>query len=247
MLLFSLLANSQIINLGDPEFKGKIQSVKEYSKKFKNDWREFVFDSAFRLNEKKSYRENNLLEVVNWTYLDLDSVLIVNETINGVRFISKSYFDNNKRLKRYESYSSVDLEHPSIIETDVVYENNQIEKYKRILLNNRDTTIVESYLFKRNRNNSKVIIKKAINNNIDPETITFKYDKKGNLVSKSVNYNNPKTVLGGVKTWSSNRKDKYRIDYKYDNFGNWIKSYSVTRYRKYNLNERELKYNNWGG
>jgi len=242
-LLINLPANSQILNLGDPAFKGRIENVKEKSVGYKNDWRDFSFDKSFRINEKKSYRDNNLLEQVKWTYLDLDSIFIANEIVNGKKIIHKSYYDSNKRLKRFELYSTNDSICPMIIETNIIYDNNHIISYNRILLNQRDTTVTEKYTIEYNPDNSQVVIKKSDNKNISSETITLKYDKKGNLISKIIDYNNPETVLGGVRTWSSKRHDKYRIDYKYDNYGNWIKSYSVTWFWKHKINTRLIKYN----
>src|SRR5690554_1210810 len=242
-LLINLPANSQILNLGDPAFKGRIENVKEKSVGYKNDWRDFSFDKSFRINEKKSYRDNNLLEQVKWTYLDLDSIFIANEIVNGKKNIHKSYYDSNKRLKRFELYSTNDSICPMIIETNIIYDNNHIISYNRILLNQRDTTVTEKYTIEYNPDNSQVVIKKSDNKNISSETITLKYDKKGNLISKIIDYNNPETVLGGVRTWSSKRHDKYRIDYKYDNYGNWIKSYSVTWFWKHKINTRLIKYN----
>src|SRR5690554_4951715 len=218
-LLINLPANSQILNLGDPAFKGRIENVKEKSVGYKNDWRDFSFDKSFRINEKKSYRDNNLLEQVKWTYLDLDSIFIANEIVNGKKIIHKSYYDSNKRLKRFELYSTNDSICPMIIETNIIYDNNHIISYNRILLNQRDTTVTEKYTIEYNPDNSQVVIKKIID------------------------YNNPETVLGGVRTWSSKRHDKYRIDYKYDNYGNWIKSYSVTWFWKHKINTRLIKYN----
>jgi len=241
-LLINLSVNSQILNFGAPEFKGKIENVKEKSVGYKNDWRDFFFDKSFRISEKKSYRDNKLLELVKWTYQDLDSIFIANEIINGEKFIHKSYYGFNKRLKRFELYSPNDSICPMIIETNIIYDNNQIKSYNRILLNKRDTTVIEKYTLEYNKDNSQVLIKKSDNKNISSETITLKYDKKGNLISKIIDYNKTETVLGGVRTWSPKRHDKYRIDYKYDNYGNWIKSYSVTWIWKYKINTRLIKY-----
>ncbi|WP_026905446.1 hypothetical protein [Pedobacter glucosidilyticus] len=242
IFLINLSANSQILNLGDPDFKGKIESVREKSNAYKNDWRDFFFDQSFRLSEKKSYRDNNLLEIVKWTYLDLDSIFIAKEAINGNKFIHKSYYDSNKRLKKFELYSSKDSIYPMIIETNITYNNNQIIKYDRILLNQRDTTVIETYMLEYTNDNNQVLIKKNDNRNISSETIILKYNKKGNLISKIIDYNNPETFLGGVRTWSSDKHDIYRIDYKYDKQGNWTKSYSVTWIWKHKINTREIKY-----
>lgn len=242
ILLLSLSAKCQILDLGDPDFKGKIESVIEKSKRDRNNWREFSFDQYFRIREKKSYRDNNLIEVVKWTYLDLDSIFIANEIINGKRITHKLYYDSNKRLKRFELYSTIDSVHPMIIENNIIYDNDLIIRYNRTLLNQMDTTLTETYLLEYNKGDSQVIIKKSDNKNISSETIILRYDKKGNLISKLIDYNNPKMVLVGVKTWSSNRHDKYRIDYKYDNYDNWIKSYYVTRIWKYKINTRVIKY-----
>lgn len=242
LLLVNLSAKSQILDLGDPGFKGNINYVIEKSKRYKHDWREFYFDNISRISEKKSLRDNNLLEVVKWSYLDLDSVHIANEIINGEKYIHKSYFDPDKKLKKFELYSPKDYACPMIIESNIIYNNDQIEKYNRYLMNQRDTTVIESYILDYERDNLVTVIKNNDNKNISSETIILKYDKSGNLISKLVDFNNPETVLAGVRTWSSTRHDKYRIDYKYDKYGNWIKSYSVTWFWKYKINTRIIKY-----
>jgi hypothetical protein len=242
IILVNLSAKSQILNLGDPDFKGNIEYVIEKSVGYKNDWREFYFDNISRISEKKSFRDNNLLEIAKWSYMDLDSVFIANEIINGEKFIHKFYFDSDKKLKKFELYSPKDSACPIIIESNIVYDNKQIEKYNRILINRRDTTVIESYILDYNSDNSVAVIKKNDNNNISSETIVLKYDKNGNLISKLIDYNNPKTVLAGVRTWSSKRQDKYRVDYKYDKYGNWIKSYSITWFWKYKKYTRIIKY-----
>ncbi len=63
-----------------------------------------------------------------------------------------------------------------------------------------------------------------------------------NIVSETVDYNNPEVVLAGVRTWSRWRHDRYRIDYKYDERGNWIERFAVTWLRKYKIEERIIKY-----
>ena len=73
-------------------------------------------------------------------------------------------------------------------------------------------------------------------------TKTLKYDKKGNLISETIDYNNPEVVLAGVRTWSRFEHDKYRIDYKLDNYGNWISRYSVTWLKKRKIEERQIEY-----
>jgi hypothetical protein len=242
IFLDNLSVKSQNLNLDDPEFKGNIDYVLEKSDGYKNDWREFYFDNISRIIEKKSYRDSNLVEVVKWSYLDLDSVFIAYEIINGEKFSHKSYFDSDKKLKKIELYSPKDSVCPMIIKNNIIYNDNQIEKFNRILINQRDTTVIESYIFDYNKDNSVSIIKKNDNKNISSETIILKYDKNGNLISKLIDYNNPETVLAGVRTCSSTRHDKYRVDYKYDKYGNWIKSYSVTWFWKNRINTRMIKY-----
>ena len=138
-------------------------------------------------------------------------------------------------------YSPKDSAFPMIIESNIIYNNKQIVKYKRIHIDQRDTTVIQSYILDYNKENSQVVIKKSDNKNISSETIILRYDKNGNLKSNLIDFNNPETVLGGVRTWSSKRQDKYHIDYKYDKYGNWIKSYSVTWIWKYKRNTRDNK------
>jgi hypothetical protein len=242
LILINLSANSQILNLGDPGFKGNIDNVIEKSKRYPQDWREFSFDSLSRLVEKKSYRNNKLVEDIKWTYIDLDSILIKKEKNAKYFSIHKSYFDSNKRLKKYEYFASNDSINPSIIETNIHYLNGHIQQYNRIHLNHPDSTIIVLYNFEYNKDNTRITIKRIDNKNISSEIFTLGFDSKGNLIHMIIDYNNPLAVVGGARTWSRSRLDKYRIDYKYDKFGNWTNSYAVTRFGKHKISTRKIKY-----
>jgi hypothetical protein len=237
-----LSANSQILNLGDPGFKGNIDFVIEKSKRYSQDWREFSFDSLSRLKEKKSYRDNSLVEDIKWTYLNLDSILITKEQNGNYVGIHKSYFDSNKRLKKYDYFSSKDSINPVISETNIHYLNVRIQKFNRLLKNHRDSVVNVLYILEYNQDSSIITIRESINNIICSKIITLEFDSNENLISKVIDYNNPLAVVAGASSWSRSRLDKYRIDYKYDNFGNWVKSYAVTRYGKHKINTRKIKY-----
>lgn len=233
---------SQVLKLDNERFKGNIELIIEKSKKNSQDWREFTFDSLSRLAEKRSFRDGKLVQDVKWTYTDLDSILVSEENLGNEIFIHKSYFDLHKRLKKYEIYSPQDSVFPFITETNIDYLNGLIQYYNRILINHRDTTVNEWYKFYYSRDKFEVLITNMYNKDSNPETITFRFDKKGNVKSEIVDNNNPLAVIAGVKAWSRTHLDKYRIDYKYDKLGNWITKYSVTRFCKHRIETRKIKY-----
>ena len=242
LILINLSANGQILNLGDPGFKGNIEIVIERSKRYPQDWREFSFDSLSRLKEKKSYRDNNLVEDIKYTYSDLDSVLILREQNGESVSFNKSHFDSNKRLTKFECFSSNDSINPFISETNVHYLNSQVKQVNRIHFIHRDSAVNVLYVYEYNQDSSKITIKENLKNITGSETIILRFDPKGNLISKVIDYNNPLAVIAGARPWSKSRLDKYRIDYKYDKVGNWIKSYAVTRFGKHKINTREIIY-----
>jgi len=244
-VFFVTIANAQVSSVTFPEFVGKkISKIIEKDIGNQNSWREYIFDSNSRIKEKQSFRDLKEVEDIKYDYFDYDSILIKKESINHIgsrvyRSIYKSYFDANKRLKRYEYYSSKDTIVPWIIENNIVYNNNgKIKSYERIS-KIKDSTSVIHYSFNYSKNYLTLTIKQ-INN---PETVVFKYNKKGNATDLIVDEHNALSAIGGAKVWSKNRKDKYQIRYKYDKFGNWIRSYSVTKFWTYKINKRIITYN----
>lgn len=239
-------AKGQSLNISEPDFKGNIKSVVEKSVKYPDSWREFEFDNQYRQKEKKYFREHNWVQSEKWDYIESDSLLIIKREIdNGTRiehFIDKFYFDSDKRIKRQEIFSHRDTIYPMIIFTNFVFSGTDILQYNRILINNKDTTTVELYEKIYSKDKLTVIVKKTDSKGISSFIRTLKYDKKGNLKSQIVDYNNPEVVLAGVRTWSRWRHDKYRIDYKYDDQGNWLESYAVTWRKKYKTNIRLIEY-----
>ena len=234
----------QILSLGDPDIKGNVGFILEKSCGFKNDWREYSFDSLSRIIEIKYFRDKELLENTFRSYKMInDSVLIVTETNKSRRGIyisnSKYYYNSQKRIVRYEYYKENCLT-PMIVELNAKYENGRIMQYDRILIPN-DTSVIENYKFDYLSN--KIIVKKTDNKQISHITTTIKLDKRGNWIDKVVDYNDPECVLGGIRTYSRFRHDKYEIKYKYDKIGNWIQSYSVTQFWRYKRDKREIKYN----
>jgi len=246
VLAIGISAKGQSLNISEPNFKGNIKSVVEKSVKYPDSWREFEFDNQHRQKEKKYFREHNLVQSEKWHYIENDSLLIIKRQIdNGIRiesFVDKFYFDSDKRIKRQEIFSSRDTIFPMIIFTNFVVSGNDILQYNRILINNKDTTTVELYEKTYSKDKLTVTVKKTDSEGISSFTQTLKYDKKGNLKSQIFDYNNPEVVLGGVRTWSRRRLDKYRIDYKYDEQGNWVEKYAVTWLKKYKTEIRIIKY-----
>lgn len=223
------------------EFKGNIKSIVEKSVKYPDSWREFEFDNFYRLKEKRYFRENKLVQKENWDYIDNDSLLTIKKLVNNEVYIEKFYVDANGKTKRHEIFSSKDTVSAWIIFTNFVYDGDYVLKYNRLLINRQDT-ITELYAKKYSRDKLTVTLKKTDDKGINSFTQTMKYDKKGNLMSEVIDYNNPEVVLAGVRTWSRRRHDKYRIDYKYDKRGNWIERCAVTWLRKYKIEERIIKY-----
>jgi hypothetical protein len=243
LLLGSLTVHCQILNYGDPSVKGNIESLVERTNKHKNDWREYSFDSLSRITEIKYIRDKNLIETELLRYNSNSEALTeINEIYlneRGSHYLnSKYYYDSNKRIIKYERFKE-GSDIPMIVELNAKYDGDKIKELDRILIP-KDTSVIEHYSFTNLKN--KTIIKKSDNKGISSETITIILDKKGNCIKKDIDYNDPKAVLGGVRTYSPFRKDKYVKIYKYDKNGNWIQSYSKTLLRKIKLDHRDIKY-----
>ena len=248
-LLFVLIDLSvlcQAINLGDPIFKGDIVSVIEKSPEFKNDWREFSFDSLSHVIEKKYFRDSVLLQTDKWSYVNQDSIFITTEYIQNnfglTTHKTKCYYDSDKRLVKYELYNESLSSIPLITELNMIYVNGLLKQYDRILQRNGDTTVIEKYKLDYYNDNTKIVVIKSDNKNLSRETTILKLNKRGDVVDKIVDCNNPLCALTDIRPYSRNRPDKYEIKYKYDKFGNWIQSYFVTRLWRYKRDERKIKY-----
>ena len=251
IFIVGVSAKGQLLDSNEPDFKGNIKSIIEKSAGDSHWWREFDFDSDYRLKEKRYFgtQSSEWLKTEKWDYTDNDSILIIHkQTDDGTRVgapvhtsyrVEKLYFDLVKRLQRKESFSPDDTTRITIF-TNFVYNGNDILRYEVLSVYNIDTLSVQLFEFEYADNNQTVIIKKTAT--YDSFTRTLKYDKKGNLNSVIVDYNNPEVVLGGAYVWSRKRRDKYRIDYKYDKKGNWIVKYGVTSRRKYKMSVRIIEY-----
>jgi hypothetical protein len=246
MIIISIIAGitvkAQSFDLLESGFKGNIKRIIEKSEKFPDSWREYNFDSRYRLQEKNYYRNYKLVQTETTSYFGNDSLLTTRKVINSEIYTDRYYFNPDKRLKRHEVFSSIDSIVPMAIFTDFIYESNKLREYNRIIIVKSDTTLIEHSQIKYNKN--KLLVTTTENNKFGKSISfsVFKYDKKGNLISKTVDHNNPHVVLGGVRTWSPFRHDKYRIDYKLDKYGNWISRYSVTWLRKRKIEERQIEY-----
>ena len=236
-----------------PVFEGNIKSIVEKSVKYPDSWREFDFDYFHQLKTKRYFTENNLMQTETWEYIENDSLLIVkNRIFSGFSisfFVNKIYFDSNRRPKRHEIFysqnNSIDTTILKTIYTDFVFNENDVMQFKRITINNGDTTAIELYEKQYINKRLSVAVSKMTysDKEITSYTQTMKYDKKGNLKSKIIDYNNPEIVLGGAITWTRWRHDKYRIDYKkYDKRGNWTERYAVTWLKKYKIEVRVIEY-----
>jgi len=241
-IIVGMTVKAQSFDLFEPEFKGNIKRIIEKSVKYPDSWREYEFDSLFRLSEKKYYRDYKLVQTETTSYFGNDSLLTKRKVIKGEVYIDKYYLNPDKKLKRHEVFSSIDSIVPMVIFTDFIYESNKLKEYTKIFKVKSDTTLIEHSQIKYNKNKSLVTTTEKYKSE---KTISFsvlKYDKKSILISITVDHNNPKVVLGGVRTWSPFRHDKYRIDYKLDKYGNWISRYSVTWLRKRKIEERQIEY-----
>lgn len=246
LVIVGITVKAQSFDLFEPEFKGNIKRITEKSVKYPDSWREYEFDSLFRLSEKKYYRDNKLVQTETTSYFGNDSLLtkrkVIKGEVYGEVYIDKYYLNPDKKLKRHEVFSSIDSIVPMIIYTDIIYVGNELKEYKRILKNNADTTEIEYYEIKCNKNKSIETITEKNKNVKGSFVIIHKNDRKGNLKSVTVDYNNPEVVIAGVRTWSPFKHDKYRIDYKLDKHGNWISRYSVTWLTKRKIEERQIEY-----
>jgi len=236
-IIIGITVKGQCSDLFECGFKGNIKRIIEKSEKFPDSWREYNFDNHYRLKEKKYYRDYKLVLTETTSYFRNDSLLTTRKVINGEIYIDKYYFNSDKKLKRHEIFSPKDTISPMTILTDFVYLGNELKQFKHISTRNSDTTETK---YKKSNLTARITHtnKKEKNRYIQ----TLKYDKKGNLISETIDYNNPEIVLAGVRTWSRFKHDKYRIDYKLDDYGNWISRYSVTWLKKRKIEERQIEY-----
>ncbi len=241
LIIFVLIVKSQVFDFEKYIFKGPIESVIEKTINNPIQIIKYNFDSLYRVKETKILHNENFLSLIQLDYIYNDSILIVKEKKYGKGNIHKSYFDSKNRIIRYEKYTSKDTTTPSIVEYNIVYKNMQIIEFYRITISKtyNDTTN-EHFFIKYNLNNSiiEIIEKYCVHASFKK---TLKYDKKNNLKRIIIEYFD-NTILIGCYPWSKKERNKYVFEYKYDNYGNWIKKYNVTKCWKYKERIRIINY-----
>lgn len=159
--------------------------------------------------------------------------------------LNRSYFDKFGLIYKTEKFTRRDSK-PLVIETDFQRDSlDRLISYCRTLLsesrNNSGDLITTYRLYYNDKNQVDSIIQKD-SENISTIAYYFTYNKKGLIKSKIVDHNNPDAVLGGVRSWSKERTDKYGYFYRYDRYGNWTKRYFITKRGKYLNSKRKIKY-----
>ena len=97
--LITLTVYSQIFSKGDPKTKGKVDFIMERSDGYKNDWREYSFDSLSRIVEIKYYRDKELLENHFLSYKTINDSECV---LGGIRSYSKFRRDKYEVKYKYD-------------------------------------------------------------------------------------------------------------------------------------------------
>lgn len=155
------------------------------------------------------------------------------------------YFNSKRQITKTETYLNSDSNSPISIEENVIRDSlNRIISYDRLFPSksrNNAGDLITKYRFYYNKNQIDSIVQ-TDSENISKIVYCFKFNRKGLISDKIVDQNNPNVVLGGVRTWSKKRMDKYQFKYKYDRFGNWTKRYFVTKNWRYLDAKRKIKY-----
>jgi len=118
------------------------------------------------------------------------------------------------------------------IETNIIRDkNNRVLSFQR--------SMQENFRFYYNDKMELDSVIQSDSENISRIKYIYKYYKNGLISDYIVDHNNPTVVLGGVRSWSKSRHDKYQLTYIYDKKGNWIKEYAVISKGKY-LNAKSI-------
>ena len=229
----------------------EIKQVGHRNRILKNGWlSEISFISDSLPAREINYYKGDLRSDYHFSYKRTDSTFQTTKIDSFAREdrnyeMDRLYFDNSGLIYKTETFTKSDSK-PLVIETDFKRDSlYRLISYCRILpssfRNNSGDLITTFRLYYNNMNQVDSIIQ-TDSKNISTIAYYFTYNKKGLIKSKIVDHNNPDAVLGGVRSWSKERTDKYGYLYRYDRYGNWTKRYFITKRGKYLNSKRKIKY-----
>lgn len=258
LIIFTIIISNQafgqlIVDVEDYVGTGikEIKKVGHRNRILKNGWLtgiSFVNDSLPTL--EINYYKGDLRSKYYFFYKLTDSTFQTTKIDSFAREdrnyeMDRSYFDKSGLIYKTETFIKRDSK-PLAINTDFQRDSSdRLISYCRIFpsesRNNSGDLITTFRLYYNDKNQVDSIIQ-TDSENISKIAYYFKYNKEGLIKSKIVDHNNPDVVLGGVRSWSKERTDKYGYFYKYDRNGNWTKRYFKTKNRKYLDSKRKIKY-----
>jgi YD repeat-containing protein len=147
------------------------------------------------------------------------------------------YCDTLENYTLFEFYSARerDLNIPSVIGTNFIYENGLLISY------DRDGSVVQFQYDSLARITQIIFISHVSS---DTTYTNYIYDKLGRETDCIVESSNPEADFVGVFVYSSEKRNKVHFRYSdFDKYGNWRKSYFVTEKGNLFRSKREIKYN----
>jgi hypothetical protein len=183
------------------------------------------FDSSGYMVESISYYKRKIRSHIKFEYnFDGDDLSIVSSYMDGAKFISKYYFnENNMTIDSVVRYSEK-VSAPFEICDSFIYEAGRLKTF-RFTQSNRIGWFKFDY--------DSLGRLKFINDEKCGSDRTFIYDINGHLYQRITQGHRAGGSFDGVPIWSEDERNKYCEVYEdFDNRGNWRKMYYLTSTKK---------------
>ena len=227
--------------LTESPFSSKMKNVSKVIERKFGKWKEKSFYNDKNLLTREVYfRKGKKRGDYQYDYLFLDTLFIITQLKNNDSTKCLYYhisYDNLENYTLFEFYSAreCDLNVPSVIGTNFVYEDGLLISY------DMDGSVVQFKYDSLARISQEISISGY---SFDTTYTNYLYDKFGRKTDCIVESSNPEADFVGVFVYSSENRNKFH--YRYSNFdkhGNWRKSYFITEKGELFRSKRKIKYN----
>jgi len=227
----------------------KILGIKMITENSFSKWKTVSYfdDKDFLLRKVKLYK-NKIRADYRYEYSSSDTLLIIKEkeylNINNnpeSNIIYKVYYNHLRQCYRVEIYLSKDLENPSRIADNFIYQDNLLrsyETYSTRLTEDRFDRIVYVYDCNQKTEQRYSVYGDSVSTEGCKSTSIFQNEKLTDLIQKC----DEGGIISGEVCWNSSMN---KVHIRYSNFDlheNWKRSYFITERGKVFRSKRKIEY-----
>jgi len=224
--------------LMESPFNSKMENVTKIVERKFGKWKEkSFFNDKGLLTKKLNFRKGKKRNDYQYDYLFLDTLFVVTQLKNNDSTKCLYYhisYDNLENYTLIEFYSSLELNVPSVIGTNFIYENGLLISY------DMDGS-VEQFQYDSLARITQMIFISGVSS--DTTYTYYIYDRLGRQTDCIVESSNSEEIFEGVFVYSSEKRNKVHYRYSdFDKYGNWRKSYFITEKGDIFRSKRKIKY-----